>query len=240
MKVIGAGFGRTGTLSLKIALEELGFAPCYHMREVIVRPRHVRLWQAVADGEPVAWSQIFDGFQAGVDYPICNYYREIMEAYPEAKVILTVRDPERWYESTLHTIYRLTELFGYMHWLIPPLGRFAKMNNQMIWQELFDGRFTDKTHAIQLFNDHIAEVQRVVAPEKLLVFQVSEGWEPLCRFLDVPVPTEKPFPHVNDRAIIENMIRTLEVISVVLPVLLAASFVGIGVLLWRWLKGQAP
>lgn len=123
LEVIGAGFGRTGTMSLKVALEELGFEPCYHMSEVFTHPEHVELWRAAAQGEPVEWEQIFGGYRATVDWPACTFYGELMENYPDAKVILTVRDPQRWYESAYNTIYTIDRRVGDERPVI--LGRLA-------------------------------------------------------------------------------------------------------------------
>ena len=204
MKVIGSGFGRTGTLSLKAALEILGFAPCYHMEEVIKRPSHIKHWQKIGHNQPVLWENIFDDFQATVDFPASLFYRELLAHYPEAKVVHTVRDPERWYSSTAETIYRAASNFpAWVPKLIPPLGRFTDMQERLIWQDLFNGRFADRDYAIEVFNQYTEDVRQHVPPEKLLIFQVKEGWEPLCAFLDVPVP-DAPFPHVNDR---ETMLR---------------------------------
>ena len=105
MKVIGAGFGRTGTMSLKAALEELGYGPCYHMSEVFEHPKHVEWWEAATRGEAVDWEELFAGYQTSVDRPGAAFYKELMEAYPEAKVLLSVRNPQKWYESTKNTIY---------------------------------------------------------------------------------------------------------------------------------------
>ncbi len=107
LKIIGAGFGRTGTLSLKVALEELGFGPCYHMLEMFQHPEHIALWEAASKGHPVDWHQVFEEYQATVDWPGCAFYEQFMEAYPDAKVLLTVRDPDKWYESSQATIYRM-------------------------------------------------------------------------------------------------------------------------------------
>src|SRR4028118_1909160 len=106
IRVIGAGLGRTGTLSLKAALEEVGFGACYHMIELLGHPEQVHFWEAASRGEPVHWDALFAGYQSIVDYPGCRYYRTLMEHYPDAKVVLTVRDPDRWYESTRETIYK--------------------------------------------------------------------------------------------------------------------------------------
>ncbi len=113
IKVIGAGLGRTGTLSLKAALEELGFSRCYHMTDVFAHLEHARVWDDAARGLPVDWDTLFQGYQATVDWPGCAFYEEFMRRYPDAKVILSVRDPERWYEARTRpssTAQRLSEL----------------------------------------------------------------------------------------------------------------------------------
>ncbi len=206
LKIIGAGFGRTGTLSLKAALEELGFAPCYHMTEVFSHPHHVPYWLAAAEGEPVNWKDVLENYQATVDWPGCDFYAELMCVYPDAKVLLTVRDPERWYESVSSTIYPmskrvtdpLTRFIGTL--VAPDRIKVAKMINALIWQKTFAGRFEDKGFALEVFQQHIEEVKKNVPPEKLLVYDVKQGWGPLCAFLGVDVPTDKPFPHLNERA----------------------------------------
>lgn len=191
LKVIGAGFGRTGTLSLKAALEELGFGPCYHMIELFEKPGATEQWAAIVRGEPVDWNTVFDGYQATVDWPACAMYKELMQAYPEAKVLLSVRDPEKWYESVASTIY------GSSH--SDPASLHARMTDALIWQGTFQGRFKEKDYAIAVFQQHNEEVKRYVPPEKLLVYDVKEGWQPLCTFLQVAEPAQKPFPHLNDR-----------------------------------------
>jgi hypothetical protein len=209
IKVIGAGFGRTGTSSLKDALEALGFDKCYHMREVIAQPQHAKIWRAAAAGKPVDWDALLQGYQATVDWPGCTFYRELMQRYPDAKVLLSIRDPERWYASAMNTIYRIrqTPLLNWMRYFIPRIRRFIAMLDAIVWEGTFHGRFADKQYAIAVFDQHIAEVKRVVPPERLLVYDVKEGWEPLCRFLDVPVPADRPFPHTNDTAGFQQMIQ---------------------------------
>ncbi len=201
IKIIGAGFGRTGTTSIKAALEQLGFARCYHMQEVIKQPRHVRFWLAALAGKPVDWEQLFRGYQATVDWPGCNFYTQLMTHYPDAKVLLTVRDPDQWYDSCFNTIYAVYRkpIMRIVRLLLPPMRRFMAMNERLIWQGNFDGRFADRDHALAVFAQHNAAVKTQVPPERLLVYDVKEGWEPLCRFLDVPVPPNTPFPHLNDR-----------------------------------------
>lgn len=207
LKIIGAGFGRTGTRSLKEALEILGFGPCYHMVEVFEHPEHAPLWEAAARGEPVAWKELLRDYRATVDWPGCTFYKELMEVYPDAKVLLSVRDPEKWYESVSSTIYQVSQrsrtafaplLLLLLKFVRPGVGRGVPMVNQIVWRDTFHGRFEEKAYAISVFNQHNEEVKRHVPPEKLLVYQVKEGWEPLCAFLGVPVP-DMPFPHLNDR-----------------------------------------
>lgn len=223
MKVIGSGFGRTGTLSLKAALEILGFAPCYHMQEVIKRPSHIKKWQQIAHGHSIPWHSIFHNFQATVDYPASIFYRELLDAYPEAKVVHTVRNPERWYNSTKETIFRSMDgLPGWAARLVWPLGQFIDMQEQLIWQGVFNGRFPNRPYAIQRFHDYTEAVKQHVPPEKLLIFQVKEGWEPLCKFLEVPVPNV-PFPHINDRANILRQFKRLRQTLHLLPFALAAA-----------------
>lgn len=214
LKVIGAGFGRTGTMSLKVALEELGFDPCYHMTEVFENPEHVELWEAAARRKPVDWEQIFHGYQATVDWPGAAFYKELMEQNSHAKVILTVRDPERWYESVRRTIYNIRKiatspLFSFLALFVPQVRRMkraALMAADLAWEGVFDGRFEDRRYAIEVFERWNEEVREQVPAEKLLVYEVKDGWAPLCAFLDVE-PPDKPFPHLNDTASFRKMIR---------------------------------
>ncbi|HEX6477333.1 MAG TPA: sulfotransferase [Ktedonobacteraceae bacterium] len=194
LKVIGAGFGRTGTLSLKNALEHLGFRPCYHMTELFSNPRANEQWEAIARGKSIDLKMVLEGYQASVDWPACAVYKELMQAYPEAKVLLSVRDPDKWYESVYNTIYQVSRRDP-----LSPLSSHARMINALIWEGTFDGRFEDKAYAIAVFLRHIEEVRQLVPAEKLLVYDVKEGWEPLCAFLGVEVPSDQPFPHLNDR-----------------------------------------
>lgn len=208
LKIIGAGFGRTGTLSLKVALEELGFGPCYHMTELFGRPGDIVYWEAAVRGDPVDWKALFQEYRATVDWPGCAFYEDLMKVYPDAKVLLTVRDPESWYESVSSTIYQVSHrsrgplvglFFATMRMFMPGGLRVVRMINALIWQGTFGDHFEDRARAIAIFNAHIEEVKQRVAPDKLLVYNVKEGWEPLCRFLGVEVPVDQPFPHVNDR-----------------------------------------
>jgi len=229
LKVIGAGYGRTGTNSLKIALEELGLEKCYHMIEVMKNPSHMRQWTKIIESGQADWESLFDGYQAAVDWPTSAFYKELIAAYPDAKVILTVRDPERWYESVLSTIYQVNNKFGRALQLIPIAGRFFNGIDTLVWDGIFHGRFEDKTYAIQTFNQHIEEVKRAVPSERLLIFEAKQGWEPLCRFLNVPVPAKKPYPHVNDSARVKRMLK-------IAPVLIAGTLTTITILLVMFVR----
>lgn len=193
LRAIGAGFGRTGTLSLRQALVHLGFAPCDHMRENVDHPERFDLWKEALRrkqaGERIDWRPLLDGYQAIVDWPGAYFWRELTAAHPEAKVILTVRDPGRWYESVRTTI------FPFLASLEKP-GE-SRLAGAVIVDATFDRRVDDRAHCEAVFAQHNAAVQTAIPAGRLLVFEVKEGWEPLCAFLGVPVPDE-PFPHAND------------------------------------------
>lgn len=217
LHVVGTGFGRTGTLSLKLALERLGFGPTYHMQEVLKRPSHLRAWVAYARDEPVDLRTLLGDFRSTVDYPACMAWRSLVDLHPAAKVIHTVRDPQAWWESTRTTIYGgRTMLPFWLRALVRPAGDYAELNERMLWQGAFGGRFLDRDHAIRVFQQHTAEVVAGLDPERLMVFEVAEGWEPLCAFLGVPVPDE-PFPHVNDAAWMRRRITAVRVGTRALP-----------------------
>lgn len=209
LQVIGSGFGRTGTLSLKKALEKLGLGPCYHMEEVIRRPSHLKAWYDISRDQPADWATLFQGFKSTVDFPASIFYKELLAAYPEAKVIHTVRDPAKWYDSTHETIYNASSLFPlWLRKTIPAIGYFSKMETRLIWERLFEGHFEDRQRTLEFFEAYTAEVKRSVPAERLLVFNVKDGWEPLCAFLDLPVP-DVPFPFVNDRVRFKRRIQML-------------------------------
>jgi hypothetical protein len=189
LSVVGAGLGRTGTMSLKLALEHLGFNPCFHMLELFPRPALMPYWIRAADGAP-EWDTMFEGFQATVDWPSCTFYRQLAAHYPDAKVILTVRDAEKWFRSTQDTIFKHMD-----QTMAAPDNVFGQVLKKTI-ASMFGGRIHDRERCIEVFNRHNADVQKTIQAPRLLVFNVAEGWGPLCRFLDVPVP-RAPFPAAN-------------------------------------------
>jgi hypothetical protein len=190
LDVIGVGLGRTGTLSLKVALEMLGFRPCYHMVEVWANPPCMSDWVAAANGR-ADWEKLFAGYKATVDYPGCHFWRELIAAYPQAKVVLTVREPRSWFESTQTTIFspRMRERVG-----ASPARDFL---DKTVWNT-FGSDIHDRDYMVAAFERHTEEVQRAIPRDRLLTFDVAQGWQPLCQFLDVPVPG-KPFPRLNSR-----------------------------------------
>jgi hypothetical protein len=198
LELIGAGLGRTGTLSLKVALERVGCGPCYHMIEVLRAPERARHWLEPAPSGSHDWDAIFRGYRATVDWPAAAFWRELAARYPDAKVLLSLRDADRWYDSVMNTIYPvLTQATPDE---VPETFReFQKMVYTLIVERTFQGRLTDRAHAKRLFEEHNRAVIEAIPASRLLVYEAGDGWEPLCRFLDVPVPDED-FPRLNDTA----------------------------------------
>jgi Sulfotransferase domain len=214
LEIIGTGFGRTGTMSTYLALKQLGF-PCYHMFEVIeneANKTHLDFWRKVANspaGSQHDWEQVFAGYRASVDNPACCVWRELMIAYPDAKLLMTLhpKGADAWYESTIDTIYFTESMwqFRFLALVTPFARKMGDMCHKLIWQRAHRGTMNDRAKAIAFYHQHLEEVKAAVPPERLLVFSVDQGWEPLCAFLGVPVPKE-PFPNVNDRAAIKKTI----------------------------------
>lgn len=217
LKIIGAGFGRTGTMSTFTALNQLGF-PCYHMIEVLENPankNHLDFWRKVANshaGTQHDWQQVFGNYTAAVDNPAACVWRELSVAYPDAKVLLTLhpKGPEAWYDSTIDTIYFTENLwqFKVIEWFTPFGRKFGDMSRKLIWQRAHRATMDDKAKAIAHYNQHIEDVKASVPADRLLIFTADQGWGPLCRFLDVPEPAGE-FPNVNDRAAVKKIIADL-------------------------------
>ncbi len=198
LQVIGAGFGRTGTLSMKAALEQLGYDKCHHMLEVFPDDDQLDSWHKILQGEVPDWEAVFDGFQASVDFPSSGYWRELAAHYPEAKIILTTRSFDSWYESASETIYPVSKNIPGWMTAIPKVRKIKEMTYGVIWDRVFGGKFEDRDATRAVFEQHEADVKAAFPPERLLVFHPKEGWGPLCEFLSKPVP-DGPFPNVNDR-----------------------------------------
>ena len=201
LTVIGTGFGRTGTDSMREALDILGFGPCHHMLEVNRSAEQKRLWRAHARGDSPGWDRLFAGYSACVDWPSAHYWRELIQIYPHAKVLLTYRSPESWWESFAKTI-----LEGIAHSTEPESLGIALVANQV-----FGGRPGDRAHAIAVYQANVDAVKATVPAHRLLVHNLGDGWEPLCRHLGVPVPAV-PYPRRNSttdfrRAILEEPAR---------------------------------
>ena len=191
LKVIGAGLPRTGTNSLQIALNQLGFGPCHHMYELLQDPTRWPCWLRVYGGEPVDWEEVYAGYNSAVDAPASFLWRELSAAYPDAKVILTMRSPEEWRRSMLAAgaaIRANPPKPALASFLQKSVEFFAKLSSAMLPP--------DDASAFAAFAAHNESVMRAVPEKRLLVFDVRDGWEPLCRFLGVPVPGE-PFPRTN-------------------------------------------
>jgi hypothetical protein len=207
MKVIGAGLPRTATLTQKVALEMLGQGPCYHMVNVLADLDLVPLWRDAYEGN-ADWDRIFEGFQSTVDWPGGFFYRELMEKYPDAKVLLSVRDPAAWENSMRDTVWGVVHggslirhLSSAMAHMNPKWNNFLELVKRLLWQDrgVFapPGDHAGRDFLIERFNRFNDTVKSDVPSDRLLVWQPSDGWEPLCEFLGVDVP-DVPVPHLND------------------------------------------
>jgi Sulfotransferase domain len=196
LSVINAGFGRTGTMSIKMALEKLGVGPCHHMETVFNDPLQLPFWQKATNGEYINWDDVFNGYKSAVDWPSAHYWKELAEFYPDSKVLLSIRSPERWWESYSSTIKQLLERMDEIPEEYPRL--VLEMANKIITEQTFEGVTSNKEHVLAAFEKRINDVKRVIPVHRLLLFDVTEGWPPLCEFLGVPIP-ESVFPHSNTK-----------------------------------------
>jgi hypothetical protein len=205
MKLIGVGFGRTGTMSLKGAIEELGF-PCFHMIDLIMgenRDRDLAYWVKIADGEPVDWHEVFEPWEATVDWPAASRWREITAAFPDAPVLLNVRDFDGFYESCKNTILAVKQ--AAMAGELPddasregPKPELWGAIEKLIWQGDFQGRFEDREWTRKMYYDRIEEIKRTIPSDRLIVWELGvDGWEPIADALGVEAP-DKPFPRLHD------------------------------------------
>lgn len=228
--VIGAGLPRTGTMSLHAALYQLLDGACYHMIQVVANPDNkvdIAHWDKALKRKlrNSEWNDFLEGrgFRAGVDYPISMFYKELMQVFPEAKVVLTVREPEAWYNSVKNSIFSMHRLAdSFPSSLVLKLeGRFpgVDMANRVsshpppgFDKSMFEVVANGKEESIEFYNKWVEEVKQTVPKDRLLVFSVKEGWKPLCDFLGVDIP-DTPFPRVNDTATVQSRMRLLRLIS---------------------------
>ena len=216
IKIIGAGFPRTGTTTLKNVLEILGYTKTYHFKDLIGDPDRLTYWKELEHHGSTNFENLFDGFSATVDFPGYSYYKILLDKYPDAKIILTTRPFEDWYISSLNTIWKagpqtlvaklvlLTKMI--FNSKLKKTFKCIKFMRQTHLNKKFDGNFASKSHAEKVYNDHIKEVSAYVPKERLLVYEVSQGWEPLCNFLDLDIP-EIPFPHLNKKENFHKMVK---------------------------------
>lgn len=198
LSVISSGFGRTGTKSLKDALEQLGFGPCHHMHEILEHPEQVAHWQALAEGKTPDWNLVFSGYRSQVDWPGAHYWRELADAFPDAKVIHTVRPEDKWWASFSVSIAKLIRVYTTLP-LPPHVKDMLDAWSAFAGKPTFGDGIEDRDTALAAYRLRTEQVRVAIPPDRLLVFDVAEGWGPLCDFLDVPAP-DRPFPHHNLRA----------------------------------------
>lgn len=196
LRIIGSGFGRTGTMSTKLALEQLGLGPCHHMIEVMHNPAQPAHWKAVAAGRPVDWAEVFAGYVSQVDWPGAAVWRQTAAAFPEAKVVHTERPEEAWWNSFSGTIAKFFALAPDLD-LPPHVADIFRTMSDWFMRETFTDPL-DRDCAIAAYRRNNRAVREMIPPARLLVFDVTEGWEPLCRFLGVAVP-DTPFPRSHPR-----------------------------------------
>lgn len=226
LKVIGVGFPRTGTSSLKCALDQLGFH-CYHMFEIHKHPSHVSLWLRVFDekeNREQLFEEIFLDYQATVDCPSIIFYRDLLKCYPDVKFILSLRNSHSWYESFRDTIGKAIQSIPCAIGEYISNPSFYKMIKK-IDKSLFNGNSSDPQHVIEVFEQHNARIIEHIPAEQLLVYRVEQGWKPLCQFLNVPVPENEPFPRINDRK------KMLEIIEKSIKLGWLSIFIFIGLIL---------
>ncbi len=218
IKIIGAGFPRTGTNTLKRSLEILGISKAYHFKDLLLNPENLHYWKTLAETGSTQWDEIYDGYEASVDFPCYPWYKEHMKRYPDAKVILTVRPFDKWYTSVKSTIWTAgpqtvpEKIVMIAKLVVTPrlrkVFKCIKFVKGYLWKTQFEGRFLDKDFVETVWNKHIEEVKAYVPADKLLVYDVRDGWPPLCEFLGVEAPAE-PLPHLNKKENFKTMLQDL-------------------------------
>jgi Sulfotransferase domain len=240
VEVIGAGYGRTGTTSFRQAMEILGFGKCYHMKDVIENS-HSDKWIQMSDSkDPKVLRDIMDnrGYRSTCDQPACTYWKEQLQIYPNAKVVVTVRDPEKWYKSWMDTVALMQPdcescPFGvrvFMGLGLFNFRNFARMYSKVITGDTFNGDLS-KRNMIKSYQDHSENIKLQCPPEKVLFFNSSDGWEPLCKFLNVPIPN-KPYPYLNESKETSDRVFVVNCIGWFLTIL------GCGVPAFFYMRGK--
>jgi Sulfotransferase domain len=197
LSIVGSGFGRTGTRSLKDALETLGFGPCHHMEEIFAHPEQVPYWQGVAAGEIMDWDRVFAGYRSQIDWPGAHVWQDLASAFPDAKVVHSHRPDDAWWASFSKTLGKLIQHYKTMS-LPPHIRDMLDVGSEIVAVKTFAGNAGNREAALAAYHSRLEEVRAAIPAERLLVFDVAEGWEPLCRFLGVPVP-DVAFPHRNSK-----------------------------------------
>jgi hypothetical protein len=218
LKVIGTGLSRTGTTTLRKVLEVLGFGPCYNSSELFTHPQHIEFWEALERGEEVDFDAFFADYGAIIGFPGYIFAQQLLKKYPDAKIILSYRDAEEWYDDISATVFQNSSnhvnkqyaeaVKEFDPYLSECIIRIHALQDRILEKGYFEGRFEDKTYAVERYKQYNEEVKQTFPPEKLLVYQVTEGWEPICDFLGVPVPEDEPFPHLNHKDVFHKRSST--------------------------------
>ena len=194
LKVIGANFGRTATMSLKQGLEILGFEKCYHMSEVVVHPEHVKLWLDAWRGKDI-WTKLFAGYQAAVDWPAAAFWPQLMHVYPEAKIVLSIRDADKWFESARNTIFQSMD--SNLLAKDEVLRTRIEMLKEIIVDGTFNGDLSNKDKCIKIYKENIERCRSEVPLDRLIEFDTFLGWEQLCKELDCKIPETVSYTHLR-------------------------------------------
>ena len=206
--VIGTGLSRTGTTTLRKVIEELGLGPCYNSTELFIRPRGIEFWEALEKGDKVDFEDFFKNYNAIIGFPCYIFHQQLKGKYPDAKLILSYRDPEVWHEDISRTVFEsesshvnkayADEVRSFDPYLADCILRIHGLQKRILEDNYFEGRFADKDFAVQRYMEWNEDIKTIYAEDELLEYQVTEGWGPVCEFLGLPVPEGKPFPHLND------------------------------------------
>ena len=196
LDVIGVGYGRTGTETLRDALEILGFGPCHHMHVMRDHPETYDPWRTFDNPETADWPKLYAGFRSAVDFPTVAYWRELAEYYPDAKIVMTTRDAEQWYDSATASVLKLLAEKDQIK--DPHHKEILAFSDKFVGNLYFEGRGPDRDYMINRFHQHENDVRQEIAADRLLVYRVSDGWDPLCAFLGTGIPAQ-PFPFANTK-----------------------------------------